>query len=134
MKTEKRKLASGREVSQQKTECPLTISSKCPDKWVFVDLETGDFWHHNERPKHKHNGWRGASLTELSELKKLVAKKLKNLELVPFYIKEDNLIHLFKCKRYSIAPDVSLCGKNSEDVVWDRHVTGYKKCPKCFNK
>lgn len=25
----------------------MTIDSKCPDKWLFVDLETGDIWHYN---------------------------------------------------------------------------------------
>lgn len=25
----------------------LSITSKCPEKWLFVDLETGDIWHHS---------------------------------------------------------------------------------------
>ena len=25
----------------------MIIDSKCPDKWIFVDLETGDIWHYS---------------------------------------------------------------------------------------
>jgi hypothetical protein len=27
----------------------MTIDSKCPRKWAFVDLETGDVWVHKSR-------------------------------------------------------------------------------------
>jgi len=27
----------------------MTIDSKCPKKWAFVDLETGDIWVHKSR-------------------------------------------------------------------------------------
>ncbi len=32
----------------------MTIDSKCPKKWAFVDMETGDIWVHKSRyPKTK---------------------------------------------------------------------------------
>ena len=38
-----RKLLSGREVKEEKTD-QIVIKSKCPEKWVCIDLETGDCW------------------------------------------------------------------------------------------
>lgn len=32
----------------------MTIDSKCPKKWLFIDMETGDIWVHKSRlPKYK---------------------------------------------------------------------------------
>ena len=38
-----RKLLSGREVKEEKTD-QIVIKSKCPEKWACIDLETGDCW------------------------------------------------------------------------------------------
>ena len=68
----KRKLLSGRKVEQQSEELPMTISSKCPQKWLFVDLETGDVWHVGK--KDTKSGltnsfqWRGATKEEMTEM------------------------------------------------------------------
>jgi hypothetical protein len=31
----------------------MTIDSKCPRKWIFVDMETGDVWMHASRLRGK---------------------------------------------------------------------------------
>lgn len=69
-----RKLQSGRIVSQLNKEISMTISSKCPDKWLFVDTETGDVWHIREgelNQKKSYSFWRSANKKELRELNKL---------------------------------------------------------------
>jgi hypothetical protein len=69
-----RKLQSGRIVSQLNKEIPMTISSMCPDKWLFVDLENGNVWHIREdeyNQKDNYHFWRSANKKELRELKKL---------------------------------------------------------------
>jgi len=72
--TKIRVLQSGRQVPQINKEIAMTISSKCPEKWLFVDVETGDVWHirENEFNQRKNYGfWRHATKTEIKELKQL---------------------------------------------------------------
>ena len=69
-----RKLQSGRIVSQLNQEISMTISSMCPDKWLFVDMESGDVWHigdgeYNQKGNYKF--WRSANKKEIKELKNL---------------------------------------------------------------
>lgn len=72
MPKNKRQLQSGREVDSQDKELRMTISSKCPAKWLFVDLETGDVWHHREGHKEgEYPFWRQAKAKEIKELKAL---------------------------------------------------------------
>jgi hypothetical protein len=68
-----RELQSGRKVSQFAKEIKMTISSQCPDKWLFVDLETGDVWHRREEEfdNDHYTFWRSATPKELRELRKL---------------------------------------------------------------
>ena len=61
---------SGRGVGEEEQSVELTIETKCPRKWLFVDLETGDIWHQNETSEKR---WRHATDLEGKELKKLVA-------------------------------------------------------------
>ncbi len=72
--TKTRKLQSGRMVPQLYEEIKMTISSMCPDKWLFVDMERGDVWH-IKKGETKQEGncqfWRSANKKELGELKKL---------------------------------------------------------------
>ena len=69
----KRKLMSGRTVEEEAKELQMTISSKCPSKWLFVDLETGDIWHHREGfLKGEYPFWRSINKKELSELRKIL--------------------------------------------------------------
>ena len=76
IETKMRTLRSGRQVPELMKEFRMTISSKCPDKWLFVDLETGDVWHiaPDAQPK-QHPFWRGATAMELRELKRLAARE-----------------------------------------------------------
>jgi hypothetical protein len=71
--TKKHKLMSGRTVEEETKEFKMSISSKCPDKWLFVDLETGDIWHHREGiKKNEYPFWREANKKELNELKNML--------------------------------------------------------------
>lgn len=37
-----RKLQDGREVTELESAKTLTVKTKCPEKWLLVDLETGE--------------------------------------------------------------------------------------------
>lgn len=50
----------------------MTIDSKCPDKWLFVDLETGEVWEFN--PNGRYEFW-GAPKEKIKELRKIAAQK-----------------------------------------------------------
>lgn len=71
----KRKLQSGREVEEVEIERNMPIASKCPAKWLFVDLEDGNVWHHDEFRK-----WRGATRQEVKEMRKLVVRNLERAQ------------------------------------------------------
>lgn len=77
-----RTLKSGRKVKSRDKEFDMTISSKCPDKWLFVDLETGNVWHRRNDAKNPQdaNFWRGATKVELKDLVKVAKAELKNSE------------------------------------------------------
>ncbi len=50
----RRKLKNGQVVADAPKSVPMTIDSKCPKKWAFVDMETGQIWVHKSRiPKYK---------------------------------------------------------------------------------
>lgn len=71
--TPKRKLLSGRIVEEEAKEFEMAIRSKCPNKWLFVDLETGDIWHHRQGfLKGEYPFWRSATRKERSELRKML--------------------------------------------------------------
>ena len=44
-----RKLLNGQKVADAPDTVAMTIKSRCPKKWAFVDMETGDIWVHNSR-------------------------------------------------------------------------------------
>jgi hypothetical protein len=67
---QKRKLQSGRIVSEEKKSAKLIIDTTCPNKWLFVDLETGDVWHSVDTPNSLRR-WRTATQIERLELKNL---------------------------------------------------------------
>lgn len=52
----RRKLKNGQIVSDAKASVKMTIDSKCPKKWAFVDMETGDIWVHKSRFPQKRVG------------------------------------------------------------------------------
>lgn len=39
-----RMLVDGSFVKEYDNNIPVTINSRCPSKWRFVDLETGELW------------------------------------------------------------------------------------------
>lgn len=72
----KRKLVSGRMVTEASESQNMTICSKCPEKWLFVDLETGDVWHIRKGVKeNEYPYWRSVREVEARELG-IVARKL----------------------------------------------------------
>ncbi|RQR65513.1 hypothetical protein DIE18_03430 [Burkholderia sp. Bp9125] len=52
-----RKLLSGRIVRDASDVCTLKLETRCPSKWVAVDLETGETWGSDVAG----NGWKRAS-------------------------------------------------------------------------
>jgi len=42
---------NGQRVSEEVASVKMTIDSKCPKKWAFVDMETGQIWVHKSRNK-----------------------------------------------------------------------------------
>lgn len=53
-----RKLLNKQRVAESPERIAMTIDSKCPKKWAFVDMETGDIWVHNSRfPRRKNSGY-----------------------------------------------------------------------------
>ena len=66
----KRILVSGRKVDSLDKDFPMTITSQCPAKWLFVDLETGDVWHvrDNAISQEDHPFWRDVNKKEIKDL------------------------------------------------------------------
>lgn len=54
----------------------MTINTKCPMKWLFVDLETSNIWHHNEIGSRVWR-WRHATEIELKELRRMAIRMLR---------------------------------------------------------
>lgn len=61
-----RRLASGREVLAHPGDCELKVSTHVPEKYVLVDLETGDAWGGGAR------GWERATQVACREAKALL--------------------------------------------------------------
>lgn len=77
----KRLLITGKLVKEMDKEFSMTISSKCPDKWLFVDLEHFNVWHKKESAKSQKNVcpfWRFATKEEILGLIKVAEYYLKN--------------------------------------------------------
>lgn len=53
----------------------LTIDTKCPGKWAFVDMETGDIWVKN--PAKESRYWKHASEKDLANIIQAVKHELK---------------------------------------------------------
>lgn len=56
-----RKLRSGRAVPELSELAELSVTTRCPEKWVAVDMETGDVWIGSR------TGWRRASMEQATE-------------------------------------------------------------------
>lgn len=49
-----RTLKNGQRVADAPESVKMTIDSRCPKKWAFVDMESGDIWVHKSRiPRYK---------------------------------------------------------------------------------
>jgi hypothetical protein len=68
-----RRLVSGREVPSLEEEVAITLNTRCPAKWAFVDLETGDMWGYDGT-----QFW-GLSSAEAAEVE-AVAKQAANFQ------------------------------------------------------
>jgi hypothetical protein len=62
-----RKLIDGRVIAEFPEVCTLTLKSRCPTKWLSVDLETGDVWQSDEA-----GCWTNATPETIKALKLLV--------------------------------------------------------------
>jgi len=56
-----RTLGSGRKVAELADTVELKLSTHCPEKWLAVDLETGDVWAGGSK------GWKRASKEQRAE-------------------------------------------------------------------
>ena len=65
-----RKTLSGRKLKEHKKPVERTISTHCPDKWLFVDLETGDVWSGRDAR------FARANLKELTELASVLVEAI----------------------------------------------------------
>ena len=68
-----RTLRSGRRVKEVAEELPLTISTRCPEKWVAVDLETGEAWAGTP------DGWRRVRDTQRREAASALDMRLEHI-------------------------------------------------------
>lgn len=66
-----RQLKSGRMVPELPATNELTLTTRCPQKWVSVDLETGHIWVGSA------DGWRKADSTITTELQDVLAQTVK---------------------------------------------------------
>jgi hypothetical protein len=64
---EERTLRSGRQVPDLPEVMKLDLSTRCPQKWASVDLETGQVW------IGAHDGWKRADDTVRTEIAAIVA-------------------------------------------------------------
>lgn len=62
-----RKLKSGGVIAESSQPVELLLNTRCPGKWLSVDLETGDIWHGSLA------GWKRASLKMIEELRALLS-------------------------------------------------------------
>lgn len=67
--TRERKLLDGSEVPELPSEVAVALHTKCPQKWLAVDMETGSIWVRSP------DGWKVAGAKEMALLKTLVAKE-----------------------------------------------------------
>lgn len=81
-----RKLKNGQKVADAPTSVQMTIDSKCPKKWAFVDMETGEIWVHKSRSK-KHR--KDSTYTFWSADDKAI-KAISNILLIRFLEKVNN--------------------------------------------
>lgn len=63
-----RGLRSGRQVKELEGLVELALHTHCPEKWVSVDLETGDVWVGSDA------GWKRATSDLRSEVRDLLTK------------------------------------------------------------
>lgn len=69
-----RKLISGRKVKEENRNRRLVINTKCPEKWLFVDLQDGNVWHSTGVTK-KYPQWRTPTVEEIKELRNISKKE-----------------------------------------------------------
>ena len=68
-------LFDDKKVAEAPQSVKMTIDSKCPKKWAFVDMETGDIWVSKHRfPKRKNSEYDfyAADDTALSIIKNIM--------------------------------------------------------------
>lgn len=58
---------SGQKVQSLAEAVPITLTTKCPQKWAFMDRETGDLWGHDG------SGFRRLSAQEADEIGQIAA-------------------------------------------------------------
>lgn len=60
-----RRLVDGSVVAELPAAQTLSLDTKCPEKWLAVDLETGDVWRGSTQGWKRHAGQHGRAIFEL---------------------------------------------------------------------
>ena len=70
-----RRTVGGRSVPHYVDEQRLTISTQCPQKWLFVDLEDGNIW----TKRFEEDKWRSASIKQLNDALSVINNEMEYL-------------------------------------------------------
>lgn len=66
-------------VPENKQTVSMTVESWCPQKWAFIDMETGDIWVWKQRAR-KHNHFFRASTSDLLSVSHAVSLSWRRKE------------------------------------------------------
>lgn len=66
VKPKTRILQNGRKVNEEAQTVDMTLTTKCPKKWVVIDLETCDAWSWGD------SGWTQATERQREEVQELL--------------------------------------------------------------
>lgn len=70
-----RNTVNGRRLVAYVDEQRLTISTQCPSKWLFVDLEDGNIW----TKAFEEDGWREAPMPQLKDAAAAIAQAMRDI-------------------------------------------------------
>lgn len=80
----KRKLQNGIEVCDSNHLANLTIQTRCPKKWLFVDMETGMVWW----KAHGAQTWRNIGYVDTASMASITVLPTANAGIPRFDFKE----------------------------------------------
>lgn len=76
-KDHERKTVGGRSVPHYVDQQRLTITTQCPQKWLFIDLEDGNIW----TKFYEEAEWESASMLQLNEAITVIKQEMSYLRV-----------------------------------------------------